>query len=108
QFAPVHYAGDDSTDGVIPSVTGTLGLRDCHLHKPLSWFVGSSDHAGIISLHENCGNILDDFGGTGRTNHCDVTTSRPTLLAPVVTNAHASPFSSFKWMLLLTKWRVSA
>ena len=33
------------------------------------------------------------FGGSGRVNPSDVTTSRPRLLARVVTNAHAKPVS---------------
>jgi hypothetical protein len=53
-FAPVRYAGDDSADGIIASVTGTLSLRDCQLHKLLLGFVGIRDHAGIISQREDC------------------------------------------------------
>ncbi|HVO60669.1 MAG TPA: two-component regulator propeller domain-containing protein [Terriglobales bacterium] len=37
-----------------PAVTGTLGFRDCQLHKLLLGFVGSSDHAGIISHRQDC------------------------------------------------------
>src|ERR1041385_3916519 len=45
----MRYPRDHSTDGIIPSVAGTLGLSDGQLHKPLFRPIGSSDHGEIIS-----------------------------------------------------------
>src|SRR5258708_24662197 len=43
-FTSARTACDDRANGIVASVTGALGFRDCQLHEPLFRFVGSRDH----------------------------------------------------------------
>src|SRR6266852_92905 len=43
-FTSAREACDDRANGIVASVTGALGFRDCQLHEPLFRFVGSRDH----------------------------------------------------------------
>src|SRR6266436_5829560 len=43
-FTSAREAYDDRANGIVASVTGALGFRDCQLHEPLFRFVGSRDH----------------------------------------------------------------
>src|SRR5713101_1405035 len=56
-FTSAREARDDRANGIVASVTGALGFRDCQLHKPLFRFVGSRDHVDpklTRTLGTNC------------------------------------------------------
>src|SRR6266436_487436 len=44
RFTSAREACDDRANGIVASVTGALGFRDCQLHEPLFQFVERSDH----------------------------------------------------------------
>src|SRR6266478_689687 len=44
RFTSAREACDDRANGIVASVTGALGFRDCQLHEPLFRFVGRRDH----------------------------------------------------------------